>query len=71
MREKLRVVVADDERPARSVLMSMLATFDDVAVVGEAANGSDAVEVIERESPISRCSTCRCRRSTVSASFAC
>jgi two-component system, LytTR family, response regulator len=51
MREKLRVVVADDERPARSVLMSMLATFDDVAVVGEAANGSDAVEVIEREKP--------------------
>ncbi|HEX7421694.1 MAG TPA: LytTR family DNA-binding domain-containing protein [Thermoanaerobaculia bacterium] len=51
MREKLRVVVADDERPARSVLMSMLASFDDVAVVGEAANGSDAVEVIEREKP--------------------
>ena len=33
MREKLRVVVADDERPARSVLLAMLHTFDDVEVV--------------------------------------
>jgi two-component system LytT family response regulator len=51
MREKLRVVVADDERPARSVLISMLATFDDVSVVGEAADGAEAVEIIERERP--------------------
>jgi two-component system, LytTR family, response regulator len=51
MREKLRVVVADDERPARSVLMSMLRTFDDVTIVGEAADGTEAVEVIERERP--------------------
>jgi two-component system LytT family response regulator len=51
MREKLRVVVADDERPARSVLLAMLHTFDDVDVVGEARDGSEAVEVIERERP--------------------
>jgi two-component system, LytTR family, response regulator len=51
MREKLRVVIADDERPARSVLMSMLNTFDDVTVVGQAANGTEAVELIEREHP--------------------
>jgi two-component system LytT family response regulator len=51
MREKLRVVIADDERPARSVLAAMLATFDDVTIVGEAANGTEAVEMIERERP--------------------
>jgi two-component system, LytTR family, response regulator len=51
MREKLRVVIADDERPARSVLAAMLATFDDVRIVGEAANGTEAVEMIERERP--------------------
>jgi len=51
MREKLRVVVADDERPARSVLLAMLHTFEDVDVVGEARDGSEAVEVIERERP--------------------
>src|SRR6184192_4794237 len=51
MREKLRVVIADDERPARSLLLAMLRGFDDVEVVGEAKDGSEAVEVIERERP--------------------
>jgi two-component system LytT family response regulator len=51
MREKLRVVIADDERPARSLLLAMLRCFDDVEVVGEAKDGSEAVEVIERERP--------------------
>jgi two-component system LytT family response regulator len=48
---RLRVVVADDERPARSFLVSLLRTFDDVAVVGEAASGKDAVAIIEKERP--------------------
>ena len=48
---KVRVVVADDERPARSFLLSMLRTFDDVEIIGEASTGTEAVEVIERERP--------------------
>ena len=40
---KLRVVVADDERPARSFLLALLRSFDDVVVVGEAASGKAAV----------------------------
>ena len=51
MSETLRVVVADDERPARSFLVAMLRSFDDVVVAGEAASGKDAVAVIEREKP--------------------
>ena len=51
MREKLRVIVADDERPARSLLIALLRTFDDVEVVGEARDGSEAVELIERLRP--------------------
>lgn len=51
MRDRLRVVVADDERPARSLLLSMLRSFDDVEIVGEAVDGSSAVELIERERP--------------------
>jgi two-component system LytT family response regulator len=51
MRDRLRVVVADDERPARSLLLSMLRHFDDVEVVGEAVDGAAAVELIEREKP--------------------
>lgn len=51
MREKLRVIVADDERPARSLILAILRTFDDVEVVGEAKDGTEAVELIERERP--------------------
>jgi len=51
VREKLRVVVADDERPARSVVVALLRTFDDVELVGEARDGAEAVEVIERTRP--------------------
>lgn len=47
----LRVVVADDERPARAFLASLLRGCDDVQVVGEATDGTEAVEVIERERP--------------------
>jgi two-component system LytT family response regulator len=47
----LRVIVADDERPARSLLVSMLRGFEDVALVGEAASGADAIELIERLGP--------------------
>jgi two-component system LytT family response regulator len=48
---KLRVVIADDERPARSFLASLLRGFDDVEIVGEAQNGTEAIEMIEREKP--------------------
>jgi two-component system, LytTR family, response regulator len=51
MNARLRVVVADDERPARAFLVTMLRAFDDVVVVGEAASGKEAVAVIERERP--------------------
>jgi two-component system LytT family response regulator len=51
LRERLRVVIADDERPARSFLAALLRSFDDVALVGEAESGTDAVATIERERP--------------------
>ena len=51
MPKLLRVVLADDERPARRFLINLLKTFPDVEVVGEAANGKDAVDLIEAEKP--------------------
>ncbi len=48
---RLRVVVADDERPARAFLVALLRECADVEVVGEAADGAEAVEVIERTRP--------------------
>ena len=51
MSARLRVVVADDERPARSFLLALLRSFDDVSVVGEAASGREADAVIEKVKP--------------------
>jgi two-component system LytT family response regulator len=48
---KLRIVIADDERPARSFLAALLRSFDDVTIVGEAASGTEAVTLITRERP--------------------
>ena len=48
---KLRIVIADDERPARSMLASLLQGCDDVEVVGEAQNGAEAVALIEEQRP--------------------
>lgn len=50
-RAPLRIVLADDERPARLALASLVAGLPDVAIVGEAANGAEAIAVIERERP--------------------
>ncbi len=51
MPKPLRVVLADDERPARRFLANLLETFPDVSLVGEAGNGREALEVIERTHP--------------------
>lgn len=48
---KLRILVAEDERPARLFLISMLNAFEDVKIVAEASNGRQAVELIEQEKP--------------------
>lgn len=51
MNARLRIVIADDERPARSFLRAVLSGFEDVVLVGEAESGFDAVELIDRTKP--------------------
>ena len=51
MTEPLRIVLADDERPARRFLRNLLESFPEVTVVGEAANGHEALALIEQASP--------------------
>jgi YesN/AraC family two-component response regulator len=46
-----RVLIADDERPARRFLANLIGDIADVEVVGEAANGQEAVDLIERLKP--------------------
>jgi two-component system LytT family response regulator len=48
---RLRVVVADDEPHARAFLVTLLRPYEDVEVVGEATNGAECVELIERVAP--------------------
>jgi two-component system LytT family response regulator len=47
----MRVMIADDERPARAFLASLLRTNTDVELVGEAATGAEAVSMIEQLRP--------------------
>jgi DNA-binding LytR/AlgR family response regulator len=47
----LRVVIVDDEKPARDRLRRMLAAIPDVDLVGEAGDVASAVELIDREKP--------------------
>ncbi len=51
MSPRLRVFVVDDEAPARRKLLRFLAGDDDVELVGEAANGHEAVEGIRCTRP--------------------
>ncbi len=48
---KLRVIIADDERPAREFLKAVLRQFETVEIVGEAENGAEAVEIIKQTKP--------------------
>jgi two-component system LytT family response regulator len=49
--EKLRVVIVDDEAPARSLLREYLSVFPDVEIVAECANGFEAVNAVEEAAP--------------------
>ena len=48
---RLRVVVVDDEAPARALLREYLAAYDDVDVVAECANGFEAVKAAAELDP--------------------
>jgi len=47
----LRVLIVDDEPPARKKLLMLLRDERDVQVIGEASNGIDAVASIEKHRP--------------------
>ena len=51
MTTKLRILIADDERPARTFLRNLLVDFEDVDIIAEAQSGAEALELIEKTKP--------------------
>jgi two-component system, LytTR family, response regulator len=51
MPERMRVIVVDDEAPARAALRVLLDARDDVEVVEECRNGREAIDAIRRRAP--------------------
>jgi DNA-binding NarL/FixJ family response regulator len=47
----IRVVIADDHKVVRSGLEQLIATFDDVELVGAAANGEEALALCRKHRP--------------------
>jgi two-component system, LytTR family, response regulator len=48
---KIRIIIADDERPARKFLRALLEEMNDVEILAEAENGAEAVDAIRELSP--------------------
>jgi DNA-binding NarL/FixJ family response regulator len=51
MSDRVRILVVDDHPVVRDGLVGMLGTQDDFEVVGEAANGGEAVELVQSDPP--------------------
>jgi len=49
--ERVRVLLVDDEAPARSLLREYLGAHEGVEVIGESANGFEAVKAITEQRP--------------------
>lgn len=49
--DNYRVIIADDEAPARSKMRRLLETADDVEIIHEAENGIEALEKIQELKP--------------------
>lgn len=47
----IRVVVVDDQRLVRDGIVGLLELADDIEIVGQAGDGAEALEVIDRTSP--------------------
>ncbi|HEX2922986.1 MAG TPA: response regulator transcription factor [Chloroflexota bacterium] len=51
MDKRIRVLIADDRPRSRSGLRALLATWPDIEVVGDAADGREAVRMVEERKP--------------------
>lgn len=47
----IRIIIAEDQRMLRGALGALLDLEDDIEVIGQAANGEEALELIESLKP--------------------
>jgi chemotaxis response regulator CheB len=57
----VRAVVVDDEPAAREVVLTLLEEHPSIEIVGEATNGSEAVDLLRLTRPDLVFWTCKCR----------
>jgi two-component system response regulator AlgR len=51
MQQTLKILIADDEPPARNRMRDLLADIEHVTVVAEAKNGKEAIELAQSTTP--------------------
>ena len=51
MGKRIRVLIADDGAQARAGLRALLSTWPEIEVVGEVANGQEAVDFVAKQHP--------------------
>ena len=51
IKNHIRIIIVDDEEPARLLLREYLTDLDDVEIIAECANGFDAVKAITESKP--------------------
>lgn len=51
MNERLRILITDDQKATRQGLMALLSFVPQIEIVGEAANGQEAVSMVEERRP--------------------
>src|SRR5690606_37264583 len=49
--DRIRIIVTDDHRLMREGLSAMMAHEDDMEVIGEAANGEEAINLVRERQP--------------------
>ena len=59
--QMLRVLIVDDEEPARAILAEYLGQEPGIEIVGQCRNGFEAVKAVAQLHPTSCSWTCRCR----------
>jgi len=48
---KCRILLVDDHAPTRETLRKVLASYDDLHIMGEAADGKEAIQMVEECQP--------------------